>query len=287
MNEFYNYLLEKGEALNTIKARVNTVKNFIDWLDNQPIDYENLMRFIAFCQSCKNTPQTIRLKVANLRHYFDFLIQKGELKENPTYNLTIKGVTRKLPHRLLSNDELTEVYGLQASGGLTGKRDKVLLSLSIFQAVRSFELSNIELTDVDLMQGTIYIKGSRTTNERVLTLQAHQMLLIQDYLLNVRPEILRIAEKQSDYFLVNQGKGKGILSNVISVVLRRLRPQYPKLKSFEQLRQSRIQEWVNEHGLRKAQYYSGHRYVSSTERYNKNRMEGLKKELKMRYLLGK
>jgi site-specific recombinase XerD len=167
------------------------------------------------------------------------------------------------------------------------KRNKVLLSLVIFQGVGSKELNLIELKDLDLMNGKIYVPGARTTNGRTLDLKAQQLLLFQDYMLNVRPVILKEANKSSDYFLVNSGQGKDLLTNVISLLLRKLRPNYPKLKSLQQIRQSVLTEWLKQYGLRKTQYMAGHRYVSSTERYNVDRMEGLKKELKTHYLLGK
>jgi integrase/recombinase XerD len=46
-----------------------------------------------------------------------------------------------------------------------------------------------------------------------------------------------------------------------------------------------ITAWIKQHGLRKAQYMAGHRYVSSTERYNEDKLEELKKEVNMHYLL--
>ena len=145
----------------------------------------------------------------------------------------------------------------------------------------------IELKDVDLLNGKIYVPGARTTNARTLDLKAQQLLLFQDYILNVRSAILKEANKQSDYFLVNYGKGVNLLKNVISILLRKLRMFYPKLKNLQQIRQSVISEWLEQYGLRKARYMSGHRYVSSTERYNVDRIEGLKKELKNHYLIGK
>ena len=48
---------------------------------------------------------------------------------------------------------------------------------------------------------------------------------------------------------------------------------------MQQIRQSVVTLWINEHGLRKAQYMAGHKNVSSTERYNVAKMDSLKEEI--------
>jgi site-specific recombinase XerD len=290
MKTFESYLLNKNQAFNTIRASENTVKEFENWTKSEGMKVANctsndLMNYVAFCQSKNNKVITIRLKIKSLAHYYDYLMSEGKTTHNPAQLLKLKGGTQKIPHKLLDQEELKTIYEHQETYGLTQKRNKILLSLVVFQAVGSTELVKIELKDVDLVNGKIYIPGTRTSNSRTLELKVQQLLLFQDYITNTRPEILKEANKTSEYLLVNQGKGKGILSNVISVLIRNLHRQYPKLTSLQQVRQSVVTQWIKEHGLRKAQYMAGHRYVSSTERYNEDRLEGLKKELKMHYVM--
>jgi integrase/recombinase XerD len=287
MMDFKTYLLNRGEALNTIRARENTVKDFEAWNDENTIDYDSIMSYIMHCKEKGNVVHTIRLKIKSLEYYFDYLIAQNQITQNPARLVKLKGGVRKIPHNLLSEQELKEIYDLQTSYGLAQKRNKVLLSLVVFQGVGSKELNLIELKDVDLLNGKIYVPGARTTNARTLDLKAQQLLLFQDYIINVRTTILRESNKTSDYFLVNHGQGVNLLTNVISILLRKLRPYYPKLKNLQQVRQSVISEWLKQYGLRKTQYMSGHRHVSSTERYNVDRIEGLKKELKTHYIIGK
>lgn len=288
MKTFRNYLLSKGEAFNTIRARENTANEFIEWCESEElnpieIEYEQFMDYVTFCHKKQNTIHTIRLKIKSLEHYFEYL----ELTENPAKMVRLKGGTKKIVSDILTPEELNEIYEIQTTFGLVEKRNKVLLSLVVFQGVGSSELQRIELKDVDLMNGKIYIAASRTANERTLDLKVQQLLLLQDYMLNVRSLILKEAGKTSDYFLVNSGQGKGVMTNVIAILLRKIKPQYPKLKDLQQIRQSVISEWLKTEGLRKAQYMAGHRYVSSTERYDVDRFEGLKKEFKSHYLLKK
>ena len=49
---------------------------------------------------------------------------------------------------------------------LTSRRNKVILGLMIWQGLGTRELANLEVKDLKLREGTIYIQGSRRSNER-------------------------------------------------------------------------------------------------------------------------
>jgi integrase/recombinase XerD len=281
MIEFTKYQEQKGYARNTIRSNENTVTNFKTWCESEKIEFEKvgyneLLAFVQYCQIQGNKINTIRMKIKSLSHYFEFL----ERAENPAMLIKLQGQTRQIPHNLLDEEELKAIYELQHTKGLAGKRTKVLLSLVIFQAVAPIELERIELKDVDLLEAKIYIPATRTTNSRTLDLKPFQLLLFQDYMLNIRKDILKKFNRESEKLLVSMGVSQNEkLTNVIAQTIKKIKQQYPKLKGTEQLRQSVISIWVQQHGLRKAQYMAGHKYVSSTERYNVDKFAELKTEL--------
>jgi len=285
MEKFIKYQEQKGYATDTIRTNKNTVINFKSWCETERIDFEKvgyneLLEFIQYCQRQGNKINTIRMKIKSLSHYFEFL----EMKENPAILIKLQGQTRQIPHNLLEEEELKTIYDLQHTKGLVGKRTKVLLSLVVFQGVAPIELERIELKDVDLLEAKIYIPSTRSSNSRTLDLKPLQLLLFQDYMVNIRKEILKQFNRESDKLLVSMGNTqREKLTNVIARTIRKLKLQYPKLKGVEQIRQSVITSWVQQYGLRKAQYMAGHRYVSSTERYNVDKFEGLKIELEKHF----
>ena len=52
------------------------------------------------------------------------------------------------------------------------------------------------------------------------------------------------------------------------------------------LRASVIVKWLKMYNLRKVQYLAGHRYISATESYKQNEMEGLTEEVNKFHPLG-
>ena len=65
----------------------------------------------------------------------------------------------------------------------------------------------------------------------------------------------------------------------VDFLKRLLRQLCPRYRNFIQVRASVITCWIKQHGLRKAQYLAGHRYISSTEHYLHNDFEQLQNDL--------
>ncbi len=61
---------------------------------------------------------------------------------------------------------------------------------------------------------------------------------------------------------------------------RALKKQYPDIKNAKQIRFSVITNWLKTKDLRIVQYMAGHKWISSTERYQTTYLENLQNELK-------
>ena len=54
----------------------------------------------------------------------------------------------------------------------------------------------------------------------------------------------------------------------------------------KQFRVSVMMKWLKQSNLRQVQYLAGHRYISSTEAYQQNEMEGLREEVNKFHPMG-
>jgi len=68
-------------------------------------------------------------------------------------------------------------------------------------------------------------------------------------------------------------------SNILHHLFADIQKYSPGLKNATQIRSSLISHWLKHYNLREVQYMAGHKYVSSTERYNLNKLENLKSKL--------
>jgi integrase/recombinase XerD len=69
-------------------------------------------------------------------------------------------------------------------------------------------------------------------------------------------------------------------------LMDKLRAGNKLVVNAKQLRASVIMKWLKVYNLRKVQYLAGHRYISATESYKQNEMEGLTEEVNKFHPLG-
>jgi site-specific recombinase XerD len=99
-----------------------------------------------------------------------------------------------------------------------------------------------------------------------------------EYTLQTRPELLKLTGKAGDQLFVSVGAGSR-LNNTLNKLLEQITRIEPKVNTLQQLRASVITHWIKTLNLREAQYRAGHRYVSSTEAYLINDLEGLAEDV--------
>ena len=172
-------------------------------------------------------------------------------------------------------DRLEKLYQSYPATDDRELRNKVILSLLVYQGITTDELHHLETDHVKLREGKLKIPGNKRSNGRVLHLQAFQVLDLQEYLLTVRPKLA--SKKEGQLFLSMEGKPE--LKNSLHHLFRALKKVEPQISSANQIRQSVIVYWLKNHNLRQVQYMAGHKYVSSTERYQQNNIEDLQKEV--------
>jgi integrase/recombinase XerD len=226
----------------------------------------------------------------HIRKLYSFLMSQGQVKENPVAHIKVQGIKRRTYHDILSTEELQKLYNLypvtievnkamppQRKNILSRRRNKVILSLLIYQGLRVEEVAAITLQDLHLREGKIIIHAQRRTAARTMKLEPHQIYEMMDYLQGTRKEFLKAGGATDKLFL--QWESGENFYGITQMMLSHLRKINGRIKNFEQIRASVITQWVKQYDLRKAQYLAGHRYVSSTEKYKANNIDELQGDI--------
>ncbi len=160
---------------------------------------------------------------------------------------------------------------------LSRKRNKVILSLLVYQGLRVEEVAALKLQDLQLREGKITIHSQRRTAARIMKLESHQVYELMDYIHEVRKEFLQV-QGTTDSLFIQWKKGEKFY-NITQMMLAHLRKTNSRIKNFDQVRASVITAWLKQYDLRKVQYLSGHKYVSSTEDYKANVIDELQDDV--------
>jgi len=273
-SQFEDYLKSKGYSHKTIKSEIRNLNNYLNWLcqegtELEEVGYSDLLAYMKYLQDQGIKQRTIQVYINTLKHYYNHLLESRIIATNPAQDITVKGVKRSKLHHILAPHELQAVYNSYQDNSPNTTRNKIILGLLINQGITSEELGKLETKDINLIAGTIRIPGTRKSSEREMELKAHQIIGLSHYVAGIKGE--RVFEKN--------------MSNILSNLMYHLRKQHPEI-SVNQIRASVITKWLKQYNLRKAQYLAGHKYISSTEAYQKNDLEGLQEVVQKYHPLG-
>ena len=275
MISFRQYLSNKNFTRTTINSYCYSVNRFekyarIKSLEQTQVNYQVIVKYITYLRR-NNSDKSISSHLTALKHYFNCI----GLKYNPI-KIHLKRNATLIGTNTLSKQELNQIYiNFPLTDTAISIRNKVLFGLFVFQGIRSKEIKYINCDCVDLHNASIVIPQGNKTNERILPLEAQQIVLMHSYLNLIRPRIIK--NRDNELLIVTQ-KDK----NSIKSILNQLYPVLSKLPfkpSLQLIRTSVVKNWLTEYDLRTVQYKAGHRYISTTENYVTPDLKMLKKNI--------
>jgi site-specific recombinase XerD len=300
-NGFTAYMESKELAANYITRCIVQVELFFKRVKKNELQVNkaDILKFLEHLKNNNNLQNTTRYHyLIALNHYFNFLYEMGQIIKNPCLLLKIRGIKRKTLYKIYTPEELEQLFdnyyqyfvrnfddshipiNHRKQATLSRERFAVILSIIIYQRANTGEIEKIETGDIDLIKATVRIRGGQHSNERTLPLKAAQTGLLIHYLQNTRPLLLEYRTKENNklFFTLHDCKNPANsdnISNMTATIAKQLKIIDRQFLNFRQLRTSMLSFWIKTHGLRKAQYMAGHRYISTTESYLPNNIDGL------------
>jgi site-specific recombinase XerD len=306
-SRFRQYLEGKDLAPATITNYIRYIDWFFKRVKTEAIQVTkpDILNYLEHLKNSRKQQNITRQNcLTALNHYFTFLYKSGKITENPCQFLKIRGTSKKKLHKIYTPEELDELcdnyYQLFVRNdenihsqthnqlkqyALGRNRNAVMVSILANQGIRTTEINKIETNDLDLIKATLKIRSGKRLRERILPLKATQIGLFFNYLQNIHPQLLEYQETESDkLFLSLPERGskrtdRDTLEDVFYTLIRQIRTIDKQFFNFQQIRTSVITSWLKAYGLRKTQHLAGHRFISSTEKYLPNNLDGLTEDI--------
>ena len=280
---FEQYLQEKRYSPATIHHYRLYADLFTDWLSQEQLtgehaSYNDVIAFMRYLNEQGKSKKRVHSQLNVLRHYFTYLTLEGKREDNPAAGVYVRGIARKLPSNLLSMGELEELHRRYQVQINVDPAKKIMLGLLVYQGLQTEEITRLEPEHIHLKEGKVFIRGTSWSNERWLPLQAHQVGELQEYIqANRFKEGIFLARP------VRVDASKRNISNRMKHMIVQLQKLNPKIINANQIRNSVITFWLGRYNLRQVQYMAGHKYVSSTERYQVLNTDDLQNELQQHH----
>ena len=246
----------------------------------ETIDYKTILKYIEELKKTGIKTNTLQSYIGSLKIYFKYLQEENYRTDNPVENINIKGKVKTVLGQLLTAEELEDLYYSYETkeDDLARKRNKIIIGLLVYQGLHTKELQHLKEEHVELYKGKIHIPQTARTNGRTLELKPWQLMEFMDYIQKVKPQMSLRGTKQateSEESLFTSSYGNSNLSNVLKRISEELKLINYNYQNAIQIRNSVIVNWLKSNNLRKTQYLAGHRYISSTERYQQDNLEEL------------
>lgn len=232
--------------------------------------YQNVVKYMDEISLQQPNSKYRVVILSAIKKYYDYLVMSGYRNDHPCKRLNIKVNSNQAiqVQDLFSSSELQLLMQRENRYKHLDVRNNVILSLLIYQGLTSDEIIKLTVKDIDLENGTVYIKASIALNKRTLELVSKQMILFSNYINETRIEMLRCKTEK----LIITKLGKPITVDSIHAMIDPLRALFPDRKLNPQsIRMSVICNWLNEKkiSLEQAQELAGHKWPGTTEKYIK------------------
>lgn len=255
----------------TVKTYVFTINHFLKMNPKaKRYKYRDIVSYMDEIARRQSNPKYRVVILSAIKKYYDYLVMNGYRTDHPCKLLNIK-VKHNQPIQvqdLFSSEELQLLLSRENRYQYIDSRNAVILSLLIYQGLASDEIVNLRIKDIDLDEGTVYVKASTSHNRRTLELLNKQVMVFVNYIHEARPELLRC---ETDKLIITK-LGKPISVDSIKAIIDPLKSLFPDKKLCPQtIRMSVICNWLNEKKLplEKVQELAGHKWPGTTEKYFK------------------
>ncbi|ROI11149.1 tyrosine-type recombinase/integrase [Epilithonimonas hominis] len=275
--ELENYL-QNELSEGTVKNYLYEIEKFRKHYKNpEKLSYQKLMEYVELLRKNYN-PQSVKRTIYAIKKYYDYLVETRKIKTNIAVNIKIKdGKENPIQlQELLTEKELLKLLEpRQERYPILEKRNQIVMSLLVNQALLVGDIEKLKIEDLDLKNAKIKVQKTGITNERVLDLKAEQILLFYQYLQNDREVLAKNQTLKTRYFLLGKLGTKTTKDDINYLVSTYQKGFTKKLNSIK-IRQSVIKlKLDNGENLRKVQYFAGHKHADTTEKYKETGINAL------------
>ena len=135
----------------------------------QDLEHYQLQRKLELIEMPKNAEKReqdinfrwVNLEIATLRHFYNYCIKSGYIEKNPAAG--IKKLNELSRLKTLSDEDINKLIARA-----TNKLTRDLITFLIYTGCRKGEILNLKWDDVDMKNGIIAIKGTKTKYDRYI-----------------------------------------------------------------------------------------------------------------------
>jgi integrase/recombinase XerD len=201
---------DKGMSSSTLESYLRDVDKFIEFADKEygirEADQVRRTHVVLFAGQLKQAGRanaTIARSIVSLRSYFHFLMRRGDIIQDPTFDVEAPKAD-KTPPQVLTIPEIEQLLTAPDIRSPQGVRDRAMLELLYATGIRVSELIALDIRDVQ--PGMRFIRCGGAGKERILPIGAPAAHWARVYVEEFRNQLLKNDSDEQALFVNVSGR---------------------------------------------------------------------------------
>ena len=273
---FLRHLKVKNFSVHTLQSYSEDLQQFTDFCATrnftrvQDFTLNTVRLFLASLAAHQYERNTTLRKISALRSFAGYLVEQGQIQQNPFKLLPAPKRQRLLP-KFLTLQEVNRLIDTSAHKGRFATRNQALVELMYSSGLRRSEITGLTIADVDFFNGVVKVLG-KGNKERFVPVTQEALQALRQYLAT------RPAYKPSDALFLGKN-GTPLTGDGLAYIFKNLTIQsnIARRMSPHSMRHSFATHLLNNGcDLRSLQEMLGHSSLQSTQVYTHVSLDKLK-----------
>lgn len=214
VDSFLHYLKEElNYSEYTIKNYQLDLTDFFKYVNACNIDFLNIENihvrgYLKYLDTCNLKNTTISRRISALRTFYNYLLEKGFVKNNIFLIVKNPKLEKKLPN-YLNYTEIEELLASIDTSNSEGLKRRLLIEMFYSTGCRVGEMVNVKISDIDFYNKTIKVMG-KGSKERIVYYGDYASKYLEDYLKN----------KDKKGYLFTNKKGEKLTIEEVEYIVR-------------------------------------------------------------------
>ena len=235
---YLEHLGNRGYSPRTIEAHAEHLRKFAEFIQRfypRVRTFEQVTKDIAgdyqrYLADLRNdrgqviSNATKNRKLGPIRTLFTWLMEQDRIISNPAKTLVSMKEDQRLIRNVLTEGEVKTVLSSLQTRTPVGVRNRAIFELLYACGIRTSELCNLKVEEVDLKEQTVLVVNGKGGKSRLMPIGQYATLYIEKYLNQARKYMLRHVPKDpGNLFLSSRGRpfNRSTLNSTVMKTIRK------------------------------------------------------------------
>ena len=199
VREYLEHLGVRGQTEASVRSESAHLRLLLAWAEDRGLRrleeitvsvLERYQRYLYHYRKSDGRPlsfRTQRDRLQGVKRFYRHLVRQRVLEMSPAELLEVPRAEKRLPRTILSIEQVEAVLAVPDTRTMTGLRDRAILETFYSTGIRRLEAIHLDLYDVDLEEGTLYVRQGKGKKDRLIPLGERAALWLAKYVEEVRP----------------------------------------------------------------------------------------------------